>query len=119
MRKRIISPEFWYDEKIVELSFGARLLFIALWQMADDEGRMEYAPKRMGLQIFPSQKIDIVVLCAELRQCALVCTYKSEDRDYLEVINFRRWQKFDKRRPSKYPAPTRANLRQSADTDLT
>ena len=30
-RIRTIKPEFWTDEKIIELSLPARLLFIGLW----------------------------------------------------------------------------------------
>ena len=38
MRRRVIDPAFWSDSKITELSFNARLLYIGLWQYADDEG---------------------------------------------------------------------------------
>jgi len=52
-RIRTIKPEFWTDDKIVELSFPARLLFIGLWNFCDDWGRMEYKPKSIKLRIFP------------------------------------------------------------------
>jgi hypothetical protein len=39
-RIRTIKPEFWEDEGNGRLSALARLLFIATFNMADDEGRL-------------------------------------------------------------------------------
>lgn len=39
-RIRTIKPEFWGDEKLSAESDSTRLLFIALWSMADDAGRV-------------------------------------------------------------------------------
>ena len=61
-RIRTIKPEFWTDEKIVELSAFARLLFIGLWNFADDAGRMEFSAKRLKMQIFPADDVDISAL---------------------------------------------------------
>ena len=37
-RIRTIKPEFWIDDVIVELPFETRLLFIGIWNFADDAG---------------------------------------------------------------------------------
>ena len=37
-RKRVISPEFWTDDNILELDYTCRLLFIGLWNFCDDIG---------------------------------------------------------------------------------
>ena len=45
-RNRIIKPEFWADAKIGRLSFGARLLYIAMWNFADDYGIISASPRQ-------------------------------------------------------------------------
>ncbi len=39
-RIRTIKPEFWTDEKLAPLPPITRLVYIALWNMADDKGRL-------------------------------------------------------------------------------
>jgi hypothetical protein len=39
-RIRTIKPEFWTDEKVVECSFEARLMFIGMFNFADDKGNL-------------------------------------------------------------------------------
>lgn len=102
---RTVKPDFWTDEKVVELSFAARLLFIGLWNFADNSGRMYYSPKRIKMQIFPADKIDITPLLTELQRERLVVMYSVEGQDFLQVINFSKHQKTDPRYESKLPAP--------------
>jgi hypothetical protein len=103
-RIRTIKPDFWTDEKIVELSAFARLLFIGLWNFADDDGRMVYSPKKIKMQIFPGDSLDILELFGEIRGKLLVDIYTIDCIDYLQVSRFSKHQKIDKRAPSKYPA---------------
>ena len=104
-RIRTIKPEYWTDEKIVELSFPARLLFIGLWNFADDEGRLVYSPKRLKLQIFPADDLDISALFGEIRGKKLATFYEVDNIQYLEVSGFSKHQKIDKRSTSKLPPP--------------
>lgn len=104
-RIRTIKPEFWTDEKVVELSAFARLLFIGIWNFCDDEGRMVFSPKRIKMQIFPADSLDTVVLFDELRAVGLIHTYTVADAAYLQVAGFAKHQKIDKRSPSKLPSP--------------
>lgn len=53
-RIRSIKPEFWTSAQVMECSPNARLLFIGLWNFADDVGRMALSPKRIKAQIYPS-----------------------------------------------------------------
>ena len=52
-RIRTIKPDFWQDEVIAQLSLPARLLYIRLWNYADDNGQIEYSPSKLKVQIFP------------------------------------------------------------------
>ncbi len=104
-RIRTIKPEFWTDEKVVELSAFARLLFIGLWNFCDDEGRMVYSPKRLKMQIFPADALDVTALFAELAAGGLVQRYAVDETEYLVVRGFAKHQKIDKRSPSRLPLP--------------
>jgi hypothetical protein len=89
-RIRTVKPEFWSDEKLAECSRDARLLFIGTWNFADDEGRMEYSPKRLKMQIFPGDTIDVAPLVTELAHAGLVILYRVAERDYLQIPHFRK-----------------------------
>lgn len=102
-RIRSIKPDFWTDEKVVELTFPARLLFIGLWNFADDDGRMVYSPKKIKMQIFPSDNLNISELFGEIRRELMINIYLIDEIEYLQIINFKNHQKIDKRTPSKIP----------------
>ena len=105
-RIRSIKPEFWTDEKIVGLSAFARLLFVGMWNFVDDDGRAEFSPMRLKMQILPADDVDAGKLLDELLNQHLVTVYEVEGRRYLQVVNFAKHQKVDKRAPSKFPPPS-------------
>ena len=115
-RIRSIKPEFWTDEKVVELSAFARLLFIGLWNFADDSGRLRYSPKRIKMQILPGDDVDIGALLGEIEAQGLVTVYAVGDDRYLAIKNFDRHQKVDKRVESQLPPPTSAEPRRIPPT---
>lgn len=104
-RIRTIKPDFWTDEKVVELSPFARLLFIGLWNFCDDEGRMPYSEKKIKMQIFPSDTLDISALFGEIRGKKMIEVYAIDNTEYLSIPGFSEHQKVDKRTPSKLPPP--------------
>ncbi|WP_293916577.1 MULTISPECIES: hypothetical protein [unclassified Sphingobacterium] len=102
-RIRTIKPEFWQDEKIAELPFQARLLFIGIWTLADDGGVLRGSEKFIKSQLFP---YDDALRANEVRKWidALVnarmlipLEYKGES--YLYIRTFRSHQKIN--RPSE------------------
>jgi hypothetical protein len=104
-RIRSVKPETWTDEKFVELSPLARLLFIGLWNFADDDGRMVYSPKRIKMQVLPNDDADAAELVGEIRRAAMVDVYVVDGVEYLQICNFAKHQKIDKRRASSLPPP--------------
>ena len=52
-RIRSIKPEFWQDEKLAGIPRDARLLFVGLWNIADDEGRLRGSPLFVRAHVFP------------------------------------------------------------------
>ncbi len=53
MRIRSIKPEFWTDSLIVSLPRDIRLLFIGLWNVADDHGWIPDDPDQIRMLLFP------------------------------------------------------------------
>lgn len=105
-RQRLLSPGFFTDEKIVGLSFPARLLFQGLWCEADRLGRLEDKPGALKMRLFPADPVDVNALLAELLQADLVRRYTVEGRPYLVVVNFLRHQHPNVReQASKLPPP--------------
>lgn len=104
-RIRTIKPEFWTDSKIVALPPLARLLFIGLWNFADDEGRMPYEPVTIKLQILPLDPTDLSEEIGALRRNSMLVVYEVDGKQYLQISNFEKHQKVDKRKPSKLPPP--------------
>jgi hypothetical protein len=52
-RIRSIKPQFWLDENLGGIPRDARLLYIGLWNLADDQGVFEWRPARIKVQLFP------------------------------------------------------------------
>ncbi len=104
-RIRSIKPETWSDEKFVELSPLARLLFMALWNFCDDFGRIQYSPRQIKLRCLPADCCDVSELIGEIRREKMVELYEVDNKQYLSVCNFQKHQKVDRRNPSKLPPP--------------
>ena len=104
-RIRTIKPDFWTDERVVELDPWARLLFIGLLNFCDDAGRMECSPKRIKMQVFPADPADISKLLAEIGGEGMITLYTIENIEYLQINNFTKHQKIDARFESKIPPP--------------
>lgn len=107
-RIRNIKPEFWTDEKLVDLGAWERLLFIGLWNFADDEGYMPYSAKRIKMQVFPGDDVEIMnplensgILWSLLR-AGMVSLYDSDSGPVLHVKNWNKHQKPSHPSPSKY-----------------
>src|SRR3990167_610238 len=101
-RIRTIKPDFWTDEKIVRLPFEARLLFIGLWNFADDSGAVDLSHDRIRMQVFPGDPtVDIEELIDLLAAAELVEYWLSADNESaaLVICNWTKHQKIDN--PSK------------------
>lgn len=105
-RSRNIKPGFFRNEELVELPFETRLLFIGLWTLADRDGRLELRPKKIKLEIFPADEVDVSLELSRLARAGLVRAYTSQGKAYLEVSNFKKHQNPHHREPSNdFPGP--------------
>lgn len=104
-RQRTIKPEFWTSEQVGDCSTNARLMFIGLWNFADDRGVHPEKLKTIKGRIFPGDDISSEIIRGyidELVSVGLLARYRVDDMDYLWVTGWDEHQKVD--RPSyKYP----------------
>jgi hypothetical protein len=109
-RIRTIKPEFWTSAQVMECSPMTRLLFIGMWNFADDEGRMVRSAKTLKAQVFPSDPIeveDIARMVVELAANALIRIYEVEGREFIQITGWHH-QRIDKPHKSKIPRPVDA-----------
>lgn len=112
-RIRSIKPEFWTDETMVRMPFEARLLFIGLWNFADDYGCFADEPERLRMQILPGDGVDIVVLLDLLAAAGRIELNESPDGGrFWTIAHFSDHQKVDK--PGKASFPERARAKKLA-----
>ncbi|EIZ83673.1 hypothetical protein WYO_3686 [Methylobacterium sp. GXF4] len=103
-RIRTIKPEFWTDEKIVQLPFSARLVFIGLWNFADDDGRIRDEPDRLRMQIMPGDPVDMELALDVLVAAELIERWYGDDGSVVLVIpGFGRHQLISHKSKSKLP----------------
>lgn len=116
-RNRMIKVDFWADEKIAALSVKARLLYIGIWNFADDEGLIRANAAYLRSCVFPYDEDlsikDIKNLLSELEPFLLF--YKVNDQEYALVKNFHKHQVINKPQPSKLPAPDPKNCTKYRD----
>lgn len=105
-RARNIKPGFFKNEDLVELPFEARLLFIGLWCLADREGRLEDRPKRVKMEVFPADNVDIDLHLTQLNDRGLIHRYSDGEDNYIYITNFKKHQNpHHLEKPSVIPAP--------------
>ena len=102
-RIRTIKPEFWTDETVTECSLTTRLLFIGIWNFADDNGNIERSSKQMKMKIFPADDVNTEKCVKELLAIGLLREYEKDGNKYLNIKGFLKHQVINK--PSKIGHP--------------
>ena len=114
-RARNIKPSFFKNEQLAELPFETRLLFIGLWTLADREGRFEDRPKRIRMEIFPADDVDVDVELSKLSKSGFITRYTIGESRFIEVCNFTKHQNpHHKEASSTIPKP-QASTHQSKE----
>jgi hypothetical protein len=102
-RIRTIKPEFWTDDTVTECSLSTRLLFIGIWNFADDAGNLDRSAKQIKARVFPVDAIDCEPLIQELLNHGLLTEYSVSNKKYLHIPGFATHQVIN--RPSKPVVP--------------
>ena len=87
-RARNIKPSFFKNEELVELPFEQRLLFIGLWTLADREGRLECRPKRIKMEIFPADDVNVALGLDALVKSGFIQSYEFNGVKVIQILNF-------------------------------
>ena len=109
-RIRSIKPDFWTDEKIVELPYEVRLFFIGSWNFADDNGNLQRSAKKLKMQIFPADVIDCEPLIQSLINHGLLIEYSLNGEEYLHIKGFKTHQVVNRPSKSNIPEPETGDM---------
>jgi len=115
-RIRTVKPEFWESETVGCLTFGARLLFLASLNLADDEGLLRWNTSYLSSHAFMYDDIDpktVEKWMKELEDGELVFAYKAgkTNQSLGWMPNFLKHQVINRPQPSKLPAPSLQNAK--------
>lgn len=87
-RIRSVKPEFWADRKLAKrVSRDGRLLYIGLWNLADEHARLNGDPLWIKGQVFPYDDDigvkEVVVLLEQLEGLERILRYEVGDDPYI------------------------------------
>jgi hypothetical protein len=106
-RARTIKPSFMRSRSMRAVSSMARLTFVQLWLVADDEGRSAAGPRLLAHHLYPGDREAADRLPGwldELEGQHCIERYTVDRLDYLRIVNWRRHQKISHPTPSRLPA---------------
>jgi hypothetical protein len=109
-RMRSIKPEFWADEELADLPRDARMLYMGMWNVADEHGRLRGDPRYIKGQIFPYDDDlgakDIDAYLDALALAHKVQRYRVDNAAYLYLPNLGKHQRLESEKvPSRLPEP--------------
>lgn len=110
-RSRNIKPGFFTNDRLAEKHPLTRILFAALWPIADREGRLEDRPKKIKALCLPFDDHDIDSALDDLASGddPFLIRYEVDGRKYLQLVNWHRHQSPHVREPESIipPAPNK------------
>lgn len=110
-RIRTIKPEFWDSPSTASASLRVRLLFIAMWNWADDHGRGTANASQVLSFAFPNDaELPSLVaeaprIYTEIRGSFGVVFYEVDGRRFYAIPSWNDHQKNERKAASKYPPP--------------
>lgn len=108
-RSRNIKPGFFTNDQLVECPMATRLLFVGVWTLADREGRLADRPKKIKMEVFPADDVDVDAGLADLAARGFLVRYEVDGAAYLQVVNWHVHQNPHQREAqSTIPAPPQA-----------
>jgi len=109
-KRRMLDIAIWSNDNFMELPAYGRLLQIGLINFADDQGRCKGSPVYLRSQIFPGDTDHINN--EEIRRWlnvmaanGTILIYQVEGRDYIQLLNWWKFQSLQYAQPSDYPPP--------------
>jgi hypothetical protein len=110
MRQRIILPSFLRSISMSRVSLPARFLFIMLWLLADDHGRLRGAAMYILGEVFSLDKQytawEIDGWLRELQREECIDIYSYGGLTYIVIVNWKKYQHVQHPSPSQLPGHT-------------
>jgi hypothetical protein len=112
-RIRTIKPGFFRHEDLYEAErssgFPLRLVFAGLWTVADREGRFEWKPRAIKLDVLPYDDIDFAAALEALAAHGFIVKYTAGGRTFAHIPSWGKHQQVNVREAkSEIPAPANA-----------
>jgi hypothetical protein len=111
-RIRTIKPEYWSSPSVAGANPWVRLLYIAMWNWADDHGRGTANVKELAAFAFPHDddpgaptSAELPCMLAEIADRFSVVFYEADGRRYYAIPSWDTHQRNERRANSKHPAP--------------
>ena len=104
MRNRMIKKEFWNSHRILSISIPERLLFISMFNVADDDGILKNSSLQMKSVAF-SCDLEITLGMVEeyIKNLLGVGLIElNDERSLIRIVNWKNHQRIDKPTPSRY-----------------
>lgn len=109
-RIRSVKPELCTSETMAKLTAEEERTFVRLWTHCDDEGRERSNPRLIKAAIFPLHDDvtpeTIIDHMARFEELGLVVTYEVAGVGYFAIPSWDEHQHPQRKKDSKYPAPT-------------
>ncbi len=104
MRNRMIKKEFWNSHRILSIAIPERLLFVGMWNMADDDGILKNSPLQIKATLFPvDSHITLRVIEEYIKNMIGVgLIVQNKDGSLLKIKKWKDHQRIDKPTPSRY-----------------
>ena len=91
-RTRLLHPEFFKHDGLAQMPPLHRLLFQALWTIADREGRLEDRPMRIKIESLPYDDCDVDEMLADLARAGFIMRYSVAGGRFIAIPTWDRWQ---------------------------
>jgi hypothetical protein len=119
-RMRSVKPEYWADEELSDLPRDARLMYVGLWNLADEHGRLRGDPRYVKGQLFPYDDdlspATVDLLLNALSVAGKVVRYRVAGKQYLHLPKLAKHQRLEPEKvPSRLPGPDEADPEPNPD----
>lgn len=103
-RKRDLKHGFFMNEDLADLAPLTRLMFQAMWCMADRNGRLEDRPRRIKATCLPFDDHDVEAALGDLEAAGFIVRYEADSQSLIEIVNFDKHQRPHPKEEERYPA---------------
>jgi hypothetical protein len=108
MRIRSVKPDFWRDRDTTgRWPADMKLLYVGLWNVADDEGRLEIDLDLLAADLDPFRVTwpDLAAVIERIRATGCLIVYEADGKKFGFIPSFKAHQHPSKPSPSRLPAP--------------